>query len=702
MSPTLRDIDLRSWYTSGRDDIVNDFYSPCLRAAVRYDRAVGFFSSTIYAVLGVALADFVERGGQMRLICSPCLSEEDIAGIERGLDQQRRIDEMLVSDIRTLVQQPFGCAAVELLATLLAAGVLDIRIAYRSGSAGIFHSKVGTFESTDGLKIAFTGSANETAAAVLPEWNHESFMVFTSWRGEVDAERVAQLAEYFDSLWCGREPRLEVREFPDVPRAELIAHRNEAGTSAAIERARVLVSTSARPAHARYEPTPLMAHQTAAVANWEEAGHRGIVKHATGAGKTLTALEAIRRWIRPGRPAIVFVPSDLLSAQWLSVAQSELRDIDSEFLTVGGSDSSKGWERDLPDFTRAAAYLSARVVIATMQSGCTPRFLERVVDGDHLLVVADEVHRIGSPRRRSILCLRAGARLGLGATPERYGDPEGTAAILDYFGPILEPEFGIPDAILAGRLVPYDYYVHMVSLTEAEQERWDVMTTRIQRTYARLPEDGAGRKIQTNQFRMMLIQRAAILKRAACKVDLARDILTEHYCEGDRWLVYCDYGEQLESVLGTLRDAELPTYEYRSEMEGAHAETLEYFERRGGVLVAIRCLDEGVDIPSVNRALILASSSNPREFIQRRGRVLRRAPGKYSATVHDALVVPASDAADEVDRLPILRVEMARATEFARHAQNRAVHHELRRIAMEAGLGNIDDAVGDFEDERDD
>lgn len=698
MAAVLGEIKLKPWYTSSRTDIINEFYIPCLSTASKYDRAVGFFSSTIYAVISIALANFVERGSKMRLICSPQLTVEDIAAIKKGLELRKRINNSLIKDINELIKSPIGNLGVELLATLLAAEVLDLKIAYRPDHAGIFHSKIGVFESIDGSKIAFVGSANETAAAMLPKRNHESFAVFTSWGSEDDIERVRQISNYFDALWNGFESDICVREFPDVPQKELIQHRNPEGVQCALHRTRQEMKDMGaivRPAPAI---TPLMAHQNAVLASWEEAGHRGIVKHSTGSGKTLIAIEAIRRWIRPSLPAIVFVPSDILSEQWATVAKLELSDISPDILIVGGTRTSRGWEQSLPDFTRNAAYLGPRLIIATMQSGSSNRFLQSVIDGEHLLIVADEVHRVGSPVFRHILSLQAKGRIGLSATPQRYGDPEGTREIFNYFGQILKPEFGIPDAILAGRLVPYDYYVHRVSLTELEQEQWDESTRRIQQVYARLPEDAEGNKISTNQYRMMLIRRAAIVKRAASKITLARDVLSTHYREGERWLVYCDETEQLSLVLRSLHSAGIPVYEYHSAMEGARTETLDYFNRQGGVIVAIKCLDEGVDIPSINCALILASSSNPREFIQRRGRVLRRAPNKYNAIIHDALVVPRVSDIPEVDRLPILRVEIRRAAEFAQYARNQSVYHQLVNIAMEAGIRDIEDSMNDFED----
>ena len=210
--------------------------------------------------------------------------------------------------------------------------------------------------------------------------------------------------------------------------------------------------------------------------------------------------------------------------------------------------------------------------------------------------------------------------MGLSATPERYGDTEGTQAILDYFGPVLLPEFGIPDAIKCGRLVPYEYHIHIVALNSDEQQRWDQFTDRIGGLLrAPLLMTGSVAKVQTEEYRMLLIRRASILKRAEGKVGLAVETIREQYEKGDRWLIYCDNSAQLGLVVDQIRGIGLDAYEYRSEMSGSRWATLDYFQRIGGIIVAIKCLDEGVDLPAINRAMILASSSNPREFIQRRG-----------------------------------------------------------------------------------
>ena len=694
-TPTLESLHLEPWYTSGRANLIRDFYVPCLSRASQYDRAVGFFSSSLYAAVSVALSQFIERGGRIRLVCSPHLSQNDIEAIERGLSLREQIEANLLAEVRSLANDPANIPAVELLATMIGARILDIRVAYRPRKLGIFHSKIGIF-ATQTAAIGFEGSINESYTGFSEDGNHESFAVFTTWRNDVDNERVAGLRAYFESLWSGQEPRLEVVEFPELPRNELRSYANPGGIEAAVERVRSARVVDRRGLR-RTARVSLMSHQTEALANWEDAEHRGIVQHATGAGKTLTGLEAIRRWIYVGRPALVLVPSDLLLSQWTHEIKVHLADINPQLLLVGGSRGSRDWHLVLADFTRAARYLGPRIVVATIQSASTEKFLSSVVAGEHLLVVADEVHRTGSPRHQNIFSVDAGARLGLSATPTRYGDPEGTSAILQYFGEVVQPTFGIPDAIRVGRLVPYDYHVVDVGLTDEEQERWDKLTTQVIRAYARLPETD-GVKTPVGTYRALLIRRARILKQATAKVEAARRTVTCRYRSGQRWLVYCDDGTQLRAVLEALRGEGLPVFEYWSGTDSSLPETLAFITRSGGVLVAIRCLDEGVDLPSLDHALILASSSNPREFIQRRGRVLRRAPGKFRAIIYDAMVVPSTIAGPTADRLPILRTELRRASEFSRYAQNRSSHHRLRQMASELGLGALNGFGEDFEE----
>ena len=191
-----------------------------------------------------------------------------------------------------------------------------------------------------------------------------------------------------------------------------------------------------------------------------------------------------------------------------------------------------------------------------------------------------------------------------------------------------------------------------------------------------------------------------MIKKAQAKTPLARSVVTERYRPGQRWLVYCEDQEHLRDVVHELLDAGLPVTEYHSAMTGNRVATMRNFATNGAVVVSIRCLDEGVDIPDATHALILASSRNPREFIQRRGRILRTAPGKAYAQIHDAIVVPRPPL--ESSGRSMILGELARAAEFANSAFTRAARSELDSAFVDAG-GNLDDpdVSGGFEADDD-
>lgn len=659
MSEGLRDWDFRPVYEASASNLVDDFYVPALRRATRYDRAAGYFRASVYHLIAIAVSDFVLRGGQMRLVCSPSLAAEDEAAIRRFGVRDEVVSRSLESDVEKALSDPEQLPVVELLATLLVAGALDIRIAYKADERGIFHPKVGIFH--DGVDaMSFEGSTNETFMAW--EHNEERFKTFCSWRGDAESLVTADIS-YFDALWNGERRSLVVKPLPEIPLRLLRAHALD-DPAAAVERVRIARSRRRRGGQ---RVRRLQDHQLLAKTNWWE-GRRGIIDHVTGSGKTVTALAIIREWQDryPDGTVVVLVPSDLLTRQWRAELDSEMGDLELRILHVGGSMSSASWPDNLADFTRPAQVRGRRIVIATMDSAASAVFLQRASVGPHTLMVADEVHKVGSVRRRLTLNLDAGGRLGLSATPERFEDPDGTAVIFEYFGDRLPPRFGIREAqrSVPPRLVEYKYQTDVVALERDELESYDDLTRRAATASARLRDGDPA--ISAEQLRLILIRRAAVLKKARSKVAHAVDVLGSRYQRGDRWLVYCDDVAQLSALRAALPRVSIDPMTYVSDMIFSKPDTLLRFEEIGGVLLSIRCLDEGIDIPVVDHALILASSLNPREHLQRRGRVLRTAPKKDRSYIFDVLVGPDSD-----DMTRVFPHELARAQEFARDAVNR-------------------------------
>lgn len=675
-------------YRSLKDDPVGAFYQRCLRNAFLYQRAVGYFRSSVFAVVGPAIIEFARRGGRIELICSPELDPEDVEHIVIGYTRrQENLSNSLIEQFNALLADARTNGPARTLATLIAVGTLELKLAIRADRRGIYHEKIGLFADTLGNVVSFKGSANETWSAWHKRGNFESIEVFCSWRGGLEEERVRRHGEHFSRLWSQTDRDVEVFPFP-----QSVTDYFKKFASRGIDD--LLIDAPS----AQLKRRIALPHQQGALDEWIAQGKRGIFEHATGSGKTFTAILAIREHTSRGLPSLVLVPSRLLLTQWARELRDEIPDA-ALLLAGAGHDRWRAPQR-LRSMTDEEAELGPRITLATMQTAASDEFRQNVPGGEHLLIVADEVHQIGSPQNAKAMEIEAGSRLGLSATPTRYGDADGTARIFNYFGPVVPPPITLMDAVAAGRLVPYEYHPHPVNLTAIEADEWREITKAIRQEVARKGIDKHGNRCLSERAKMLLIKRSRIAKKATVKVKLAVDVLTTAYEPGQSWLVYCEDGGQLADVLIGLREAGLEPVEYHSGMAGDRDATMDWFRSYGGILVAIRCLDEGVDIPVVSHALILASSQNPRQFIQRRGRVLRKLDGKHLAVIHDAIVVPI-DAEAEPEQTSLLKAELVRSVEFAKHAVNRAAGADLRSIAISMGIdpSTIVTYVGEEEDD---
>jgi len=684
----FRSLRLKRRYGAG-DDPLEEFYGPALAIASEYDRAVGYFRGTLLAIAGVALGGFAQRGGSMRLVCSPSLRAEDL---NAAVEPERELEGLLQAEIERIVQDPENQPLMKLLAALVSLGHLEIRIAAKPGGHGIYHEKVGILGDRAGNLVSFEGSSNETWAAWDRTANAEGFAVFASWRSEAEQGYIDAHREAFERLWRNEVEGLSVVSLPEAVERSLISLAPQEDIDTVAEEVVRQVDRVSRP---NGLPGILMDHQKSVLRSWFDAGRRGIVKHATGAGKTLTALEAIRQWTGERGPALVVVPTVVLQRQWLAEIRKHLGP-GPAVLLAGGVAGIPQWQTRLRPFTSASG--GPRIVLATMATAATAGFRAKVHHGEHLLLVADEVHGLGAPQMRSVLTVKAGARLGLSATPERYRDAEGTQAIFGYFHRVLKPEFSLRDAIEVGRLVPYDYHVDFVTLDDEEQEEWDSLTERIGAAIG-----GLGDQVDPfshEPVKFLLIRRARILKTARHKIRTAAQLVASEFRAGQSWLIYCEDRAQMDDLVAGLRRRGLKCDVYHSALgTETLAARLEHFHRKGGILVAIRCLDEGIDIPGVDHALVLASSQNPRQFIQRRGRVLRKAPGKYSAAVHDLFVLPASRPGSADVYLPMIGAELRRSRLFAADARNLAVAASIDLRLAEMGLEPEDLAAYSEEEE---
>ncbi len=687
----LRDLRLQEEYFSGDLDLVEVFYRPCLSEAIRYNRSVGYFRSSVFILIGSDIINFVKRGGKIRLISSPSLTEDDIEAIDTGYKSKYdSACSALSRDIDFLLTNQLITKNTEALATLISLGAMDVKLVFLPKACGDYHAKLGIFYDELNNAVSFKGSINETWSGWYEKGNHETLDVFCSWREGRDERQVGRDQKYFEKLWNGEVKGLEVIPFPKVgiEKLKTVAKRslddiNSGDIIDFFSLGHQLAEHKIKEESPSHEIRKPLKHQLKAIAEWKKQDKRGILEHATGSGKTFTALTALKEHLEPQGVAIILVPDKLLHRQW---AVELIEEIEGVHLLKAG-DGHNRWKKDrrLFDFTSPLQGLGKRVVLVTMQTARTDAFLASLNQGKHIMLIADEVHEVGSRENSKALTIDSGPRLGLSATPKRYGDPEGTFKILNYFGVIVQPPYTLIDAINDRRLVPYEYFPVTVRLDAEESEQWAKETDKISKEFARSKRDRDGNVNISPYLQNLIIQRSRIAKKAKAKTPLAVDIIKKQYHEGESWLIYCEDQFQLRQVMDSLKREGYSPLEYHTNMESDTTATLEYFKNFGGVLCSIKCLDQGVDIPKISHAIILASSQNPRQFIQRRGRVLRTCKDKYKAVLFDAIVVPVS-LESEPEQFSLLKSEFQRGIQFAKTALNSSAAIELASLAVELDI----------------
>ncbi len=668
----LRDLTLQEEYRSDRDDLAAEFYVPCLAQSVRYDRAVGYFTSAVLVLVTRGLVQFLGNGGRMRLIASPRFTPEDIEAIKAGYELRDSISERRLAEV--VVDLPK--AQRELLAWMVANDLLDVRVALPRNpeAGGLYHEKLGLFYDASQEFVAFTGSANETLNGLSV--NFEQIDAFPSWDVGVRS-RALRKQEHFDALWENQTPFLEVVDFPEAVRAQLLeacpAQRPiQDGT----------ISTQFMEETKPIDGRVLREYQKIAIREWFRGKGRGLLEMATGSGKTFTALSLIQILHKqvPRLCVVIVCPYVHLVNQWDSEARS------LGFVPVQCYESRVSWTplamEQLQALLSGSLPLICFLTTSATFIGSAFQSLLAQLPADTLLI-GDEVHNLGSAG--TLLCLPENVRyrLGLSATPERWFDETGSDGLKAYFGKVVF-QFTLDNALGEGCLTPYYYYPVLVELTREEETQYHVLSAQIGKlSFARDTDDGPGTKLKS-----LLLKRARLIGSASQKLPRLQELLREHPFASHA-LFYCGDGttesdveaeamRQVDATVSMLRkELGYRVHSFTAgESREERAHLLHQFESTAlQALVAIRCLDEGVDVPATQRAYILASTTNPRQSIQRLGRILRRAPGKQNAEIYDFIVVPTENTDNlsaevySVER-GLLRRELQRASRFAKLARN--------------------------------
>lgn len=734
---SFKELILNTEYRSSIALTSRDFYAPILKVASRYDRAVGFFSSSSLVHIAEGLLPFVNNGGTMRLVASPILSKEDIEAIKQGYEKRESI---IAGAITRELYEPKNFRDSErlnLLANLIADGRLDIKIALveNNKNYGIYHEKMGIFFDDDGNKIAFSGSNNETYTGM--DINYEAFDVFCSWENEADAKRADAKTEAFEKIWKGMDPKVSTYIVPEVKesilrkymRAKVDYHvfdeKDFEPTDEAISVDDTAVNDVAYGARIP-EDVHLHDYQDEAIDTWQDKGFHGIFDMATGTGKTYTGLGAIARlseFLEDRLAVFIVCPYQHLVEQW----KEDIVRFGMDPIVGYGAIPPKQWKLKLSDAIRNQKLRVRKrefFCFVTTNATFSGEFVQEQIGkikGNALLVV-DEAHNFGADYLRCLLSEKFNYRLALSATLDRHGDPEGTQALYDYFGEKCI-EYTLDRAIEEEKLTKYKYYPIIVSLTDVEREAYADYSRQISKCLIK----GRNGKIKLNEKgKRIALRRARLVAGAGNKIGALEEAITP-YKEDKHLLVYCGAAKVLDPDKESteiddddLRQIDVVTdlLGNQMKMKVSQFTSDESVEERAVLknefaagdtlqaLIAIKCLDEGVNIPSIKTAFILASTTNPKEYIQRRGRVLRLADGKEYAEIYDFITLPrpldevSSLTEEEMRReLTLVKNELCRAEEFARIAMNRVSCSAVLDDIREAY--DLQDYVLEFEEDFD-
>ena len=698
----LRDLDLPHIIRTTSSDPIKDFFDPVLECSINYNIAVGYFTTGWLRDAAHGIAKFALNHGQANWIISPELTEDDLIALSNGESLSEEYVRGLISKgyrhlFNTLSEEPR-----EALGWLIADKILNFKIGIpRNELTGLLHTKEALFRDDSGDRVGIMGSYNLTSHA---KTNWEAFSVYCDWKSPVDRERNNEMEGVFSDMWQAKDPNLslyspseaDIEEFKKTTlnskKHYLLFKKTRKLSGPNLVQEQIQV-----PRKYLNERGQLREYQEEGIKEWFKHNGTGILQMATGTGKTVTALKIATMLTyhvsQKGDQilTVVAVPYINLADQWYAEAS------EFGFTPIRCYGEAKEWralaQAQLSQIRSKA--LQQAMFIVVNASLRTPSFQSILKNTPgHLLFIGDEMHHLGSNKFLPALPNEARFKLGLSATPNRVGDDEGSDGLKSYFGDTVL-EYGLGRAIENDYLCRYRYHPVTVHLEDDEQEMYDELSLKIARVLA---QSKASKDANTEVLESLLRQRAVLIGKARNKLPKLLQLLQEQ-CNVSHTLVYCgssnDQGERYIDVALKKLGAELGLHASRftaEESAGRRNEILSHFASgKLQVLLAIRCLDEGIDVPKTQTAYILASSTNPKEFIQRRGRVLRKAPGKEMANIYDFIVVPSASklkrGGDNSGDRSLVKRELARFNEFAELAVNHGeALAKMRLIKEQLGL----------------
>lgn len=687
----LRDLEWKSRYDSRINNIVTEFFIPALHESTSYRRIAGLFSSTSFALCARGLKELIANNGSMQLIVSPILTKEDALALKETKNEL--IIEKSIKIELDKIETEFEKNHVGALQYLLKQGVLEIRVDIPKDNDGIpldaesiieknlLAEKRGIFQDRDGNALSFRGPINETRES----WERGIFSITVD-QGWIagQEEHVLDDNMIFDNIWNDKE----TLPLPIRIRDELIKN---APSMEEIDLDKFNVPSWAILPDGKI----LWPNQIRAVNAWVNNNFHGIFSIATAGGKTLAAL--VGACLSPKNMLILIIaPGKTLVKQW----EEEIRSFESK--TTGSirlviCDSGHPWRKILPGML--VSYMkgvsvepprSRLYIIATPQTASNEIFQKyfRNVDAKNAVIIGDEVHHLGATEFSNVFNLPSSRRLGLSATFERTWDEIGTQDIVNYFGRELnEAEYGICEGIEEGRLCRYRYLPFFAFLDRNETQDYMTYTKSIGRIVAqieKLRKKGKRDLKLERQLRRLLEKRSDILKTAGDKVRAYKKIISSK--PPKPYVVFMDDNAQIKQIkkahVGEIREMNANFGENENPAINIFSGEMKEFQREEVIkdalrsrtpIFAMQCLDEGISLPELQSAILISSTTSTRQYVQRRGRILRAKDKNKIANLYDIIVLPSPSQNKQENKLieNAVRSEQRRVEELASCAENK-------------------------------
>lgn len=717
----LRDCHILNKYSSGYTE-PKEFLTEALIESKTFDLGLGFFSSSAIRSLANGFALFVARGGTMRIIINHILSADDKKAIQAGMNHEIDFEARILADVQKLTstlskedEHFFNC-----LSYLISLNRIQF-IATISTKGGLGHDKYGIFTDARGDKVAFIGSANFSSTAL--ELNGETITTFTSWR---DQERVVEYEDMFEETWNNEstphlvhipiekvkahiEGKFEAKDIKELIQEGTNLRDIECAVRPDKKQKYVPLSPRLIEKMEMMEAEPRFPYpkereiQIMAYDAWLRNNKQGIFAMATGSGKTITALNCLLKQYKENGfyKAIIVVPTQALAIQWEKEANG------FNYQNIISTYTNKDWKSIVSRYTTNSILSSNKSIIlittyATFTRKHMQDFVLRTKGINDFIFIADEAHNLGSAGPLKHLPNNISMRIGLSATPERIYDEVGSRKLYEFFNsypPKYTFRFTMKQAIDSNILCKYEYYPIFVDLLPNEMEEYERITEQLRKFID--PDTGKYKP----EAEMLLMKRKRVIHKAQNKKVEIEKLLEQ--LKGNKKLAYTfvfvpegfepDYAEVdsydidnadihiIDEYAQLFKVRGYHYHKYITGLDDAPGILRSFATGDIEVLLSMKCLDEGVDIPRAEHAIFISSTGNPRQFIQRRGRVLRQCKGKEKAIIWDFVVTPPNYSGSNTTlEANLFRNEVKRILNFAALAENRddILYGDLHDICM--------------------